>query len=77
MGPTPKSRNQGSWTEEVAAAVGGGGVEKRETWKMMEGIRDRGEQPPTLGVMHLYGQKKNAVRRAVDRAWGSMEDELY
>ena len=54
-----------------------GGVEKRETWKMMEGIRDRGEQLPTPGVMHLYGHKKNAVRRAVDRAWRSMEDELY
>ena len=76
MGPTPRSRNQGSWTEEVATAVGGG-VEKRETWNMMEGIRDRGEQPPTPGLMHLYGHKKNAVRRAVDRAWRSMEDDLY
>ena len=42
-GGTPRSRNQGWWTEEVAKAVG----EKREAWKMIEGIRDRGEQPPT------------------------------
>ena len=28
---------------EVAKAVG----EKREAWRMIEGIRDRGEQPPT------------------------------
>ena len=42
-GGTPRSRNQGWWTEEVAKPVG----EKREAWKMIEGIRDRGEQPPT------------------------------
>ena len=37
-GGTPRSRNQGWWTEEVAKAVG----EKREAWKMIEGIRDIG-----------------------------------
>ena len=42
-GGTPRSRNQGWWTEEVAKAVG----EKWEAWKMIEGIRDRGELPPT------------------------------
>ena len=67
-----KDRGRKRWRRQW-----GGGVEKRETRKMMEGIRDRGEQPPTPGVMHLYGHKKNAVRRAVDRAWRSMEDELY
>ena len=41
-GGTPRSRNQGWWTEEVAKAVG----EKREAWKMIECIKDRGEQPP-------------------------------
>ena len=50
--------------------------EKREAWKMIEGIRDRGVQPST-GLKHLYGQKKTAARRAVDRARTSMEEELY
>ena len=71
-GGTPRSRNQGWWTEEVAKAVG----EKREAWKMIEGIRGRGEQPPT-GLRHLHGQKKKASRKAVDRARRSMEEELY
>ena len=48
-GYIPRSRNQGWWTEEVAKAVG----EKREAWKMIEGIRDRGEQPSS-GLWHLY-----------------------
>ncbi len=39
-------------------------------------IRDRGEQPST-GLKNLYGQKKKAARRAVDRARRSMEEELY
>ena len=43
---------------------------------MIEGIRDRGEQPST-GLKHLYGQKQKAARRAVDRARRSMEEELY
>ena len=51
-------------------------AKKREAWKMIEGIRDRGEQPST-GLKHLYGQKKKAARRAVDRARRSMEEELY
>ena len=56
----------------MAKAVG----EKREAWKMIECIKDRGEQPPT-SLRHLYGQKKKAVRRAVDRARRIMEEELY
>ena len=52
------------------------GGKKREAWKMIDGIRDRGEQPPT-GLRHLYGQKKKAARRAMDRARRSMEEELY
>ena len=56
----------------MAKAVG----EKREAWKMIDCIGDRGEQPPT-GLRHLYGQKKKAARRAVDRARRSMEEELY
>ena len=50
--------------------------DKREAWNMIEGIRDRGEQPST-GLKQLYGQKKKAARRAVARARGSMEEELY
>ena len=53
-GGTPRSRNQGWGTEEVAKAV----VEKREAWKMIEGIRDRGEQPSTSFSTYMYGQKK-------------------
>ena len=63
-GGTPRSRNQGWWTEEVAKAVG----EKREAWKMIECMRDTGERQPT-GLGYLYGQKKKAARR-------SMEEEL-
>ena len=44
--------------------------EKREAWKMIEGIRDR-------GLRQLYDQKKKTVRRAVDRARRSMDEELY
>ena len=54
----------------MAKAVG----EKREAWKMIELIKDRGQQPPT-SLKHLYGQK--AARRAVDRARRSTEEELY
>ena len=52
-GGTPRSRNQGWWTEEVAKAVG----EKRESWKT---IKCRGEQPPT-SLRHLYGQNKKTA----------------
>ena len=50
--------------------------EKREAWKMIECIKDRGEQPPTR-LKQPYGQKRKAARRAVDRARRSMEEELY
>ena len=43
---------------------------------MIDCIKDRGEQPPT-SLKHLYGQKKKAARRAVDRARRSMDEELY
>ena len=71
-GGTPRIRNQGWWTEEVVKAVD----EKREAWKMIECIKDRGEQPPN-SLKHLYGQKKKAARRAVERARRSTEEELY
>ena len=71
-GGTPRNRNQGWWTEEVVKAVG----EKREAWKMIEGIRDRGEQPPT-GLRHLCDQKKKAARKALYRARMSRVKEVY
>ena len=43
---------------------------------MIECIKYRGEQTPT-SLRHLYGQKKQAARRAVDRTRRSMEEELY
>ena len=43
---------------------------------MIEGIRDRGEQPST-GLKHLYGQKKKAARKTVDRSRRNIEEELY
>ena len=52
-GGTPRSRHQVWWTEEVAKEV----QEKREEWKMIEGIRDRGEQPPT-GLRHLWPEEE-------------------
>ena len=69
---TSRSRNQGWWTEEVAKTMG----EKQEAWKMIEGFRDRGEQYSTR-LRHLYGQKKKASRKAVDKARRSIEEELY
>ena len=50
--------------------------EKREVWKKIETIRDRGEQP-SVAMKHLYGRKKKAARRAVDKARQKMEEELY
>ena len=56
----------------MAKAVG----EKQKAWNMIDCIKIRGEQPPT-SLKHLYGQKKKAARRAVDKARRSMEEELY
>ena len=69
---TPRSRNQGWWTDEVAKAVG----EKREALKIIECIKDIVEQPP-ICLKHLYGQKKKAAMRAVDRARRNTEEELH
>ena len=67
-----RSKNQEWWTDEVARAVD----EKREVWKKIEMIRDRGEQA-SVAMKHLYGRKKKAARRAVDKAGQKMEEELY
>ena len=60
----------------VGGRGGEGSGEKREAWKMIECIKDIGEQPPT-SLKHLYGQKKKAATRTVDRARRSMQEELY
>ena len=70
-GDTPRSINQGWWTEEVAKTVG----EKWEAWKMIEGFIDIGEPSPT-GLRQLYALKNTAARRAVDRARRSVEEDL-
>ena len=67
-GGTPITRNEGWGTEEVANEVG----EKREARKMIEGIRDRGEQPPT-GLEAPVWPEEDGSRVVVDRARMSME----
>ena len=64
-GGTPRNRNQGWWTEEVGKEV----WEKLEAWKMIEGIRDRGDQPST-GLKHLYGQKKESGGESTEEYGG-------
>ena len=49
--------------------------EKREAWKMIEVIRDRGEQPST-GLSHLAVWSEEGRQKAVVRARRSIE-ELY
>ena len=65
-GGTPRSRNQGWGTEEVAKAV----AEKRETWKMIEGIRDRGAQPSTSLSTYMYGKKKEGGGQSTEEYGG-------
>ena len=72
-GGTPRSRNQGWWTEEVAKAV----REKRKAWKMIEGFRDRREQPCTHRLKAPVWPENKAARSAVDRTRRIMEDELH
>ena len=42
-------------------------VEKRESWEMIEGIRDRGEQPSTT---YMYGQKKEGGGQSTEEFGG-------
>ena len=62
-GSSSRRKKQIWWTEEVTKAIG----EKREIWKMKEWIKENGEQPNKT-LQHLYGQKKKAARRAMDKA---------
>ena len=65
-GGTPRSRNHGWGTEEVAKDV----VEKREAWEMIEGIRDRGEQPSTSLSTYMYGQKNEGGGQSTEEYRG-------
>ena len=57
--------------EEVAKAVG-----EKEVWKRIEKIKYR-EGQSGVGLRHIYGQKKNAARRVVDKARNDVENEVY
>ena len=56
----------------VAKAV----VQKTVVWKRIEKIMERGRQP-NAGLLNLYGQKKKAARRAVDKMTNNMEEKVY
>ena len=71
-GGMSRSSNQGWWTSEVAEAV----CEKKEAWKEIEKIKERGNEPDAR-MIHTYGQKKGAAKRAVDKARTDMEADVY
>ena len=71
VGSLSRRKKQTWWTEEVAKAIG----EKREIWKMIEGTKENGKQPNTT-LQQLYGQKKEAARRAVEKAKREMEENF-
>ena len=60
------------WTTEVASAI----REKKDAWKVIENLKVNGNQPDG-GRLHLYGQKKKAAKKDVDKARNYMEADLY
>ena len=44
--------------------------ENREAWEMIEGIRDRGEQPSTTLITYMYGQKKEESGGQITEEYG-------
>ena len=64
-------KNQEWWTTEVASAI----REKKEAWKVIENMKVNGNQPDG-GMLHLYGQKKKAAKKAVDKARNEMRAEM-
>ena len=64
--------NQEWWTTEVASAI----RERKENWKVIENIKVNRNKPDG-GMLHLYGQKKKAATKAVDKARNAMEADLY
>ena len=71
-GGMSRSSNQGWWTSLVAEAV----FEKKEAWKEIVNIKERGNQPDAM-MIHTYGQKKRPTKRAVDKARRDMEADVY
>ena len=71
-GGMSRSSNQGWWTSEVAEAV----CEKKEAWKEIEKTKEKGNEPDAR-MIHTYGQKKRAAKRAVDKARRDMEADVY
>ena len=65
-------KNQEWWTTEVASAI----RENKVVWKVIGNIKVNGNQPDG-GMLHLYGQKKKAAKKAVDKARNDMEADLY
>ena len=55
---------------------GYGWKSKKESGKVIEKIKVNGNQPDG-GMLHLYGQKKKAAKKAVDKARNDMEVDLY
>ena len=49
---------------------------KRGAWKVIEKVKVNGNQPDG-GMLHLYGQKKQAAKKAVDKARNDMEAGVY
>ena len=48
--------------------------EKKELWKRTAKLKARGRHLD-VGLLHLYGQKKKAARRAVNKVRNNMEEE--
>ena len=71
-GGVSRNSNQGWWTSKVAEAV----CEKKEAWKEIEKTKERGNEPDAR-MIHTYGRKKRAAKRAVDKARRDMEADVY
>ena len=66
----PSSRRKNQDVDRGSSKIG----QKREIWKMIEGVNENGEQPNTT-LQHLYGHKKAAARRAVGKQIGKWRSE--
>ena len=67
-----RSSNQGWWTNKVAEAI----CEKKEAWKELEKTKGRGNQLDAR-MIHTYGQKKKAAKKAVNKVRRDMEADVY
>ena len=57
---------------EVAEAV----CNEKEAWKEIEKTKERGNRLDAR-MIHTYGQKKRAAKKAVDKARRDMEADVY